>query len=59
MWLKLMFTQVSVDDGQNRWIEPTPLLLALLQTVDSLKGQWHWEGNRIYRVPTAISDGGD
>jgi len=49
-WFKLMFSRVHVYDGQIESIEPTPLLLALLETVDALDGPWYHEGNRLYRA---------
>lgn len=50
-WLKLMFSRILVYDGQIESVEPTPLFLALLETVDTLDSRWFWEGNRLYRVP--------
>ena len=49
-WFKLMLSRVHIYDGQIESIEPTPLLLALLETVDALDGPWHREENRLYRV---------
>ena len=54
-WFKLMFSRILIYNGQIESIEPTPLLLALLETVDSLDARWFWEGNRLYR--TAIDEG--
>lgn len=53
-WFKLMFSRVHAYDGQIRFIEPTPLLAALLETVGELNGPWYREGNRLFRVPTKI-----
>ena len=49
-WFKLMFSRILVYDGQIESVEPTPLLLALLETVDSLDARWFWEGNRLNRA---------
>jgi len=54
-WFKLMFSRVQIYDGQLKSIEPTPLLLALLETVDALDGPWYWHENRLYRA-TAEED---
>lgn len=49
-WLKLMFSRILVYDGQIESVEPTPLLLALLESVDSIDAGWYHEGNRLYRI---------
>ncbi len=55
IWFKLMFSRILVYDGQLQSIEPTPLLLALLDTVDTLDDAWNREGYVLYRLSTKTS----
>ena len=56
IWFKLMFSRILVYDGQLQSVEPTPLLLALLDTVNTLGDAWNREGQVLYRLPTNEDD---